>query len=125
MSQEAVFEILGHIAQADATSYWIVAGLTALVFAVMRAMLPVKGLAFVLAPAVFWGGLSGIYALTTWGVHFTSERHANVVLSGVIGMVAALVVMIVLLRILEAVFRIRRPLTRTPQPTLAPRRVRI
>ena len=47
MGHEAVFKVLDDIAMADSMSYWIVAALTLLVFMVMRAMLPVKGLAAV------------------------------------------------------------------------------
>lgn len=126
MSQEAIFDILSNIAMADSTSYWVVFALTGLVFVLMRAMLPVKSLSFVLAPAVFWGGLTGIYALATLGVHFTSLKSANAVLSATIGMVVALIVMVVLLRLLDAAFRVRTPLKRSEQaPMMEPRRVRI
>jgi hypothetical protein len=126
MSQEAVFKVLGDIAMADSMSYWLVGSLTALVFVVMRAMLPVKGLSLILAPAVFWGGLSGIYTLSMLGIHFTSEKSSNVILSAAIGMIVALIATIFLLRLLEAAFRIRTPLTRTAAPpAMEPRRVRI
>jgi hypothetical protein len=123
---DAVLKVMGDIAMADSLSYWLVGALTALVFAVMRAMLPVKSLAFVLAPAVFWGGLSGIYTLSLLGIYFTTDKSANVIVSAAIGMVAALFLMIVLLRLLGSLFRIRTPLTRTADTAhLEPRRVRI
>ncbi|MDQ8698364.1 hypothetical protein [Hyphomicrobium sp. LHD-15] len=114
MSHEAIFKVLSDIAAADSMSYWIVAGLTALVFAVMRAMLPMKGLSWVFAPAMFWGGLVGIYTLRELGFVVSSEKSAHTVAASVAGMVVMLFVMLFLTRLVEAVTRIRKPLTNDP-----------
>ncbi len=114
MSHEVIFKVLSDIAAADTMSYWIVAGLTALVFAVMRAMLPVKGLSWVFAPAMFWGGLVGIYILRELGLVLSAEKSAHTVAASVSGMVVMLFVMLFLTRLVEAVTRIRKPLTNDP-----------
>lgn len=115
MGHEAVFKVLGDIAMADSMSYWIVGALTLLVFMVMRAMLPVKGLAVVFAPAIFWGGLTGIYALSQLGFSVSTEKSANLVVQAGLGMIVALLVMLVLTRLVDAATRIRTPLTNDPK----------
>ncbi|MBL8847631.1 MAG: hypothetical protein JNN24_17855 [Hyphomicrobium zavarzinii] len=115
MGHEAVFKVLDDIAMADSMSYWIVAALTLLVFMVMRAMLPVKGLAAVFAPAIFWGGLTGIYALNNLGFSVSTEKSANIVVQAGLGMIVALLVMLALTRLVEAATRIRTPLTNDPK----------
>jgi hypothetical protein len=123
VSQEDILKVLSDISMADSTSYWIVGALTVLVTVVMRAMLPVKSLALVFAPVIFWGGLCGIYAMREVGFVATAEKNANVIATATIGMVVALVLMILLVRFLEAVTRIRKPLA-SPAP-LPPPRIRI
>lgn len=123
---DAILKVMGDIAMADSLSYWLVGALTALVFVIMRTMLPVKSLSLLFAPAVFWGGLCGIYTLSMLGIYFTSDKSANGIISATIGMVAALLLMIALVRLIGAIFRIRTPLTRTNDMAhLEPRRVRI
>ncbi|MCC7251194.1 hypothetical protein [Hyphomicrobium sp.] len=111
MSHEDVFKVLRDIAAADAMSYWIVGALTLVVFVVMRAMLPVKSLANVFAPAVFCGGLAGIYTAATWGLVASTEKTVNVTVWATLGMMVALLAMIALVRLVDAVTRIRTPLT--------------
>lgn len=126
MSPEQVFEVLRAIAMADTMSYWIVGSLTFAVFVVMRAMLPVKALAIVFAPFIFWGGLAGIYAGTHVGLSLSHDKASNIVVTSAFGMVAALLVMMLLTRLVDAMMRIRRPLTSgSPVPVATPRRVRI
>ncbi len=126
MSFEVVFKALSDIAMADTSSYWIVATLTFLVVLVMRAMLPVKGLAFVFAPAIFWGGLSGIYAMREAGLVIATEPAANDVATATLGMIVAVVIMLLLVRLAGALVRISKPLSySTNGETAAPRRVRI
>jgi hypothetical protein len=111
MGHEAVFKALSDIATADTMTYFIVGGLTALVFLIMRAMLPVKSLALVFAPAMFWGGLVGIYTLRELAFVVSSERSAHTLAASVTGMIVALFVMVALVRLVQAVNRIRKPLT--------------
>lgn len=123
---DAILKVMGDIAMADSMSYWLVGALTALVFVIMRTMLPVKSLSLVFAPAVFWGGLCGLYTLSMLGISFTADKSVNGIISATIGMIVALLLMIVLVRLVGAVFRMRTPLTRTNDMAhLAPRRVRI
>ena len=124
MIHEDVLKVLGDIAAADGPSYGIVGALTVIVFVVMRTMLPVKSLACVFAPVIFWGGLAGIYAASTWGFAVGTDKAANTVATAGLGMIAALVVMVVLTRLAEAAMRIRAPLA-APVSTDAQRRVRI
>lgn len=114
MVHEAVFKALSDIASADSASYWIVGGLTALVFIILRAMLPVKGLSFVFAPAMFWGGLVGIYTLRELAIVVSPDKNAHIVAASVAGMIVALFVMLFLTRLVHAVTRIRKPLTNAP-----------
>jgi hypothetical protein len=116
MGHEAVLDVMRDIAMADALSYWIVGGLTLVVFVVMRSMLPVKGLATVFAPAIFWGGLAGVYALSYWGFVASSEKSTNIAATSALGMIAALVVMVALTRLADALIRIRKPPVATPVP---------
>lgn len=125
MTIESFVQVLHNIAMADNMSYWLVGALTAIAFTVMRSMLPVKGLSLVLAPAIFWGGLSGIYALASAGIYFTTEKSANILISATVGMAVALVVMIALVKLVEQVLRIRNPLVRPTEPAIEPRRVRL
>lgn len=124
MGQDGVFKAVADIAMADSASYAIVGALTLVGFTIMRAMLPVKGLSLVLAPAIFWGGLSGIYAFGMLGLSLLGHELANVVVAAAVGMSAALMAMILLLRGLDAAMRIRKPLTRA-LPAPEPRRVRL
>ncbi|HEX2839834.1 hypothetical protein [Hyphomicrobium sp.] len=126
MSAEDALKVLSDIAMADSMTYWIVGALTLLVFAVMRAMLPVKALAIVFAPFIFWGGLAGTYACTHFGLVMSHDKASNVVATSTLGMLVALVVVILLTRMVKAMTRIRNPLTTgSAVPVPAPRRVRI
>jgi hypothetical protein len=125
MGQEDLFKVLSDISMADSTSYWIVGSLTLLVFVVMRAMLPVKSLAIVFAPVIFWGGLCGIYGMRELGFVASSERSANIVATATIGMVVALVIVMLIVRFIEAATRIRKAPVATPVPVPRPRRVGI
>jgi len=117
MSYEAVLKVFSDIAMADSMSYWIVAALTVLIFVVMRAMLPVKSLAILFAPFIFWGGLAGIYTLRQLGIAASIEKAANMVATSAVGMVVALVAMVLVKRALEAATRIRKPVTNVPVPS--------
>jgi hypothetical protein len=114
MGHEAIFKALSDIAAADSMTYFIVGGLTALVFLIMRAMLPVKSLATVFAPGLFWGGLVGIYTLRQLAFVISSERSAHIMAASAVGMIVALLVMVVLVRLVQSVNRIRNPLTNDP-----------
>lgn len=110
MGWDELFKILSDIAAADSLSYGIVGALTLVAFVIMRAMLPVKGLAIVFAPAIFWGGLAGIYTASVWGFAVSTEKAVNVVAASVLGMIVALLVMVALARLADAATRIRDPL---------------
>lgn len=125
MSWDDVFKILSDIAAADSLSYWIVGALTLVLFVVMRAMLPVKSLSIVFAPAVFWGGLTGIYAAANWGFVVSSQDNAaNAVATSVLGMIVALIVMVLLTRLFDALMSIRNPISNAP-PAAHTRRARV
>ncbi len=126
MGAEEGLKVLSDIAAADSMTYWIVGALTLVVFLVMRAMLPVKGLSLVFAPAIFWGGLTGVYTSMHMGIFLTHEKASNIVMTSALGMILALVIMVLLARAVEAVLRIRKPLTSgSPVAVPEPRRVRI
>lgn len=114
MGREDVFKLLNDIAVADGLSHGVVAALTLIVFSVMRTMLPVKGLALVFAPGIYWGGLMGIFAARYWGLVLTADKAANVVATAALGMIAALVFMMLLARLADAAVRIRNPLGSKP-----------
>ena len=101
MGYEDALQVAGNIAMADGLTYGIVTALTLIVFVVMWAMLPVKSLSLVFTPVIFWGGLAGVYAASTWGFLVSSEKSANVAAGAALGMIAALVVMVVLTRLLD------------------------
>ncbi len=124
MSHESVFTVLGAIATADGLTYGIVAVLTFAAFVLMYAMLPSKALAHVFAPVLFWGGLAGIYTATAAGFVVSPEKAVNSALFGTAGMIVALVVMVLLTRLLQAVVRIRAPLT-NPAPAPVDRRLQV
>lgn len=111
MSYESVFKVLGEIATADGLTYGIVAGLALAAFVLMHATLSTKGLAYVFAPVLFWGGLAGIYTATAAGLVFGTEKAVNSAVFGTAGMTVALVVMVFLTRFAQAALRIRTPLT--------------
>jgi hypothetical protein len=111
MSFEDFHKALVDITMADSLSYWIVGALTLLTFTVMRSMLPVKALSIVFAPGLFWGGLAGIYVANHLGIVASTVRSAQIVVTSTFGMCVALLVMIGLWRLLDAVVRIRSPLT--------------
>jgi ABC-type uncharacterized transport system permease subunit len=123
MGYEDAFKVLGDIASADGLTYGIVAALTLIVFVIMRTMLPVKSLAIAFAPAIFLGGLAGDYAASIWGFVVVTEKSANIAAGAALGMIAALVVMVVLMRLFDWMTRSRKPFEATPVP--APRNVRI
>jgi len=121
MGWDDLFKLLSDIAAADSQSYWIVGGLTLIAFLIMRAMLPVKGLAIVFAPALFWGGLAGIYTATVWGFVLSTEKAVNVVAASVLGMVVALLVMVALTRLADVATRARTPLAAPAEAARRPR----
>jgi hypothetical protein len=114
MGHEAVVKALSDISMADGMSYAIVGSLTVIMVLVMRSMLPAKGLGLVFAPAIFWGGLCGIYALREAGIVFSADKSANVAAASAFGMIAALIVMMGLTRLVDVVTRIRKPLVNAP-----------
>ena len=111
MSYESVFKVLGEIVTVDGLSYGIVGALAAAAFVLMHVMLPSKGLAYVFLPGLFWGGLVGIYIAKMSGFVFSTERAVNGAAVATVGMVGALVGMVLLTRLADAVFRIRKPVT--------------
>lgn len=114
MNHEDVFKVLSDIATADGLSHSIIGALTLIVFVVMRAMLPAKGLAIVFAPGIYWGGLAGIFAARYWGLVVSADKAANVVATAAMGMIAGLVLMMLAARLVEAMTRIRNPLGSKP-----------
>ena len=125
MIQEDVFKVLGDIASADAASYWIVSVLTLIAVLIMRSVLPVKSLALVFAPGIFWGGLTGVYAASMWGFVAVPDRNANIVATSTLGMIAALVAMMLLKRGVDAAMRIRRPVRRNVPAPVSARQFRV
>lgn len=117
MSLEAVLKVLSDISMADQASYWMVGTLTLLVVVVMRAMLPVKSLSLIFAPVIFWGGLTGIYTARMAGFVAMSDKNANIVATSALGMIAAMVLLILLMRFIQAVTVIRKPLVQEPDRT--------
>lgn len=116
MSFEAIFKVIADIAMtADALSYGIVGALVLAAFVLMHAMLPVKDLAYMFAPALFWGGLVGIYTAKVSGLVISTEKAVDNTVAATAGMVGALVVLVLLTRLVEAVVRIRKPLA-SPAP---------
>lgn len=111
MIDAEAFKVVGDIAAADAVGYGIVSVLTVIVYLIMRAMLPAKGLANIFAPAVFWGGLVGIYLVPTFGFSIRGEPAATTAAAATAGMVGAFLVMMALVRLFEAATRIRTPLS--------------
>lgn len=110
MSFEAIFKVIGDIAMADGLSYWVVAALALAAFVLMHATLPAKGLAYIFAPILAYGGLIGIYTANAVGLVFSAEKAVNDAAAAMIGMVAALVIMVLLKRLVDAALRIRTPL---------------
>ena len=102
MANVDVWALLVDITEADSLSYGIVAGLSAIAFVLMYVMLPLKRLAFAYLPGLFFGGLTGIYALSYWGVVFTGDKAANTVVTATMGITAALVVLVLFTRMLQA-----------------------
>lgn len=111
MSLNDVLEVVRGIALADSMSYWFISALTLVAFVLMRVMLPLKGLSFVFAPALFWGGLTGVYAARHFGFVVSQEKSVQIVAAATLGMIVALVLMMCLVRFVDVVTRIRRPVT--------------
>lgn len=116
MSLEDFFKVLSDIAMADTMSYWIVGAMSLLAAVLMRMMLPAKGLSLVFLPALFLGGLAGIYVASRLGFVFGTERSVQIVVTGTLGMTVALFVMIALTRLTQAALKIRNPLTIERRP---------
>ncbi|HRO51231.1 MAG TPA: hypothetical protein PLW75_13895 [Hyphomicrobium sp.] len=111
MSLEPILDIVRGIAMADSMSYWLIGTLTAVAFLLMRAMLPVKGLAYVFAPAIFWGGLTGLYAARELGIVVTSEKTVHTIVMSTAGMIVALFLMMCLVRLADRAMRATKPVT--------------
>ena len=109
MSLDAVLEVVRGIAMADSMSYWLVGTLTLVAFVLMRAMLPVKGLSLVFAPILFWGGLTALYAARHSSYVLSGEKSVQIVAVSTFGMMVALVAMMALVRFVDVLTRIRRP----------------
>ncbi|MGE0022595.1 MAG: hypothetical protein AB7S70_03065 [Hyphomicrobium sp.] len=93
MRYEDAVHVLTGIAAADSTAYWVVGALTLLVFLVMWTMLPLKSLAMLFAPAMFWSGLTGLYTATWMGFAVSPDKAANIAGTSALGMMVGLVVM--------------------------------
>ena len=111
MAYAEALKVLADIIAADGLAYGVVGTLTLIVFAVMRAMLPVKGLANLFAPVIFWGGLAGIYVAGRAGLAASSEKAVTNAVAAALGMIAALIAMTLLTRLVQAATRIRTPLS--------------
>lgn len=111
MSVEPFLDVVRSIATADSLSYWLIGTLTAIAVLLMRAMLPVKSLAIVFAPAVFWGGLTGLYAARELGIVVSSDEAVHTIVASTAGMIVALFLMMCLVRLVNAATRIRQPAT--------------
>ena len=111
MSLEAVFEVMRGIMLADSLSYWLIGGLTVIAFPLMRMTMPFPGLSFVFAPGLFLGGLTAIYAARHYGIVVSNDKAVQTVAVGVVGLIVALAVMMLLVRLVHAVTRVRRPVT--------------
>ncbi len=109
MSLEPILDVVRGIAMADSMSYWLIGTLTAVAFLLMRAMLPVKGLAYIFAPAIFWGGLTALYAAGQFGIVVTGDEAVHTIVVSTGGMIAALFLMMCLVRLADAAARVRKP----------------
>lgn len=111
MSLEPILDVVRGIAMADSMSYWLIGTLTAVAFLLMRAMLPVKGLAYVFAPAIFWGGLTGLYAARELAIVVTGEETVHTIVVSTAGMIVALFLMMCLVRLADWATRATKPVT--------------
>lgn len=108
-SFDAVVEVFHGILAVSAAGWAVCAGLTLVAFMVMRALFPVKSLATIYAPALFFGGLVGIYACQHNGLFFMRDEASNAVVSATAGLVVTLLAAIVVTRLVYAATRLAAP----------------
>lgn len=106
---DTAVQILRGILSASATGWAVSGGLAAVAFAAMRAVLPVKALASIYAPALLFGGLAGIYVCQQYGLTFSRDEASNAVIAATGGLVVALFAAVLATRIAYAVSRVTVP----------------
>ena len=108
-SFDDVVQVFHGILAVNATGWAVSGGLTLVAFAAMRTLFPIKSLATIYAPALFLGGLAGIYAFQRNGLFFTPDEASNAVIGATAGLVVALIAAIVLTRLAFAATRLSAP----------------
>jgi len=106
MRYEDAVQLLSEVAAADTTAYAVVGALTFIVFLVMWAMLPLKSLAVLFAPVMFWSGLAGLYTATSLDFVISTDKAANIAGTSALGMIVGLVVMTFLTHALMSATRL-------------------
>jgi hypothetical protein len=89
-SFDAAIQVFNGLWAVSATGWAVSGGLTLVAFGVMRALFPVKSLATIYAPALFLGGLIGIYVCRSNALVWTRDEASNAVISATLGLVVAL-----------------------------------
>jgi hypothetical protein len=108
-SFDDVVQVFHGVWAVSAVGWAVSGGLTLVAFVVMRTLFPVKSLATIYAPALFLGGLAGIYAFQRNGLYFTRDEASNAVISATAGLVVALFAAIVVTRLVYAATRLAAP----------------
>jgi hypothetical protein len=101
--QRAMLQTLSDILRdsfaADTFSYIVVGFLAVLAGVMVKAMTDSWPLTILFTPVIWFCALAGIYACRVAGLIFTPDRESNLILSAGAGMVVAVALMLLLVRI--------------------------
>jgi hypothetical protein len=106
---DTTVQVLRGILSASSTGWAVSGGLVIVAFAAMRAVLPVKGLATLYAPALLFGGLAGIFVCQQNGLVFSHDEASNAVIAATGGLVVALFAAVLATRVAHVVSRVAAP----------------
>lgn len=110
---ESLTDLLQSILAADTFSYIVVGVLAVLASVMVKAMTESWPLTILFAPVIWFLALAGIYACREANVVFTTDHESNIILSAGVGMIAAVGLMLLLVRIGFLMGEQRKPVHRT------------
>jgi hypothetical protein len=114
---QTLTDILSDILAADTFTWVVVSFLAVLAGVMIKAMTDSLALTLLFTPMFAFGALAGIYACREVGLVFTTEHESNVILTAGVGMVAAVALMLLLVRLGFLVSHQSKPVQR-PSPRL-------
>lgn len=107
-----MLDILGAILNASTLTYWVAATMTVAAGSIVHIMTASWTITGVFVPAVWFGGLAGVYAFRAAGITLMPEQETNIVLTACAGMIVAALLVFLCIRCVYALGDLKKPVVK-------------